>query len=148
MRVMRPTPTAPPRALTRKLSESPTPLRYLATCCAPPSAPLNQRSCSFASKKVPGMSVPSRFKKSLNTFVGGVVLSSWSGSLGPFHVPSAQNIIFLLTVRSPPPSRHPFRECPANPQVHAARLRHPAATPLFDLARLKSILVQIEKLVC
>src|SRR5579883_1635885 len=65
-----------------------------------PFASCKLRSCSFSSRVLPGSSRPSRFKKLLKTLVGGALLSSWSGSLGPFQVPSAQNTIFLLMAQA------------------------------------------------
>src|SRR3954464_16093712 len=104
MRVIRPSPKPPPRTLTRKLLESPTPCRYFATCTTPPSS-CEVFSCSFARRVLPGSSFPSSLTNSLKTLLGWA-LSSVSGSLGWFQVPSAQNTMFLLMLSSPKRGRY------------------------------------------
>src|SRR4051794_38260801 len=97
MRVIRPAPKPPPRSLTRKLSESPTPCRYFAICSTVLSALGSVFSCSFSNSVLPGLSFPDKFRKSLKTLVNSAFFESISASPGPFHVPSAQKTMFLLT---------------------------------------------------
>src|SRR5262245_17621879 len=100
MRVTSPAPPAPPRTRTRKFLESPTPCTYLATWRGCLSTPRMTRSCSSPERRLSGESSPARFRNSLRTLVGCPFCSSCSSSCpGPFHVPSAQKMMFLGTAR-------------------------------------------------
>src|ERR1700730_12141541 len=145
MRVMRPAPRAPPSALTRKLSESPTPCRYLAICWTVPSAAVRTRSRSFSSRKVSIVATPSRFTNSLNTLVTSAVLSSSSASHGPFQVPSAQNMTFLLIA----PSAETFTvdpratRCPGNATPESLSSIPPTGAIALCLEKTDEALVDV-----